>query len=425
MTRSSLSCFAAALALSASTALPAMAQTRDPAAVAAAALNAAPVFDGHNDVPEQLRSRVGNVINDFDFHDTAHTARDGKKAMHTDIRRMRAGRVGAQWWSVWVDAELPEPQMVQAVLEQIDVTNRLIARYPRDLAPARTAADVERAMMGGRIASLIGMEGGGGIGNSLGVLRQMYDAGVRYMTITHWKTLDWADAATDAPRHDGLTDMGKDVIREMNRLGMVVDLSHVSEATMMDALDVTTAPVMFSHSGARAVNPHPRNVPDAVLDRVKANGGIVMAVFYTSFVSPAVRDWEAARSAEEARLKALHLGNPKGAADALDAWVAANPRPQATLSETADHIDHLVKRMGVDHVGVGGDYDGMSTVVQGLEDVSTYPALFTELARRGYSQGDLEKIASRNMLRVLRGVEAAAARARTMPPVERPVARGE
>ncbi len=393
-----------------------------PEQVAQAALRAAPVWDGHNDVPEQLRDRHDDVIADFDFRDTRQTAEPakGKVAMQTDLARLRQGRVGAQFWSVYVSAVLPEPQAVQATLEQIDVTKRLIARYPQDMALCTTAAEVERAMKAGKVASLMGMEGGHSIGGSLAVLRQMYALGARYMTLTHFKTLAWADSATDAPQHDGLTDFGRDVVREMQRIGMLVDLSHVSEATMLDTLDVAKAPVMFSHSGARAVASHPRNVPDNVLDRLAANGGIVMVVTLPSYVSDAARDWSARRTAEKARLDEMFVGDPAGGKAAFDAWNTANPAPRATIAQLADHIDHIVKRAGIDHVGIGGDFDGMSTTTQGMEDVSGYPALFTELARRGYSKADLGKIASGNMLRVLRGAETYAAAHRSDPPIESP-----
>jgi membrane dipeptidase len=400
------------------------AAARTPEQVAEAALKAAPVWDGHNDVPEQLRARRNDMIADFDFTDTTGTAdpANERKAMHTDLARLRRGQVGAQFWSVYVSAQLPEPQAVQATLEQIDVTKRLIARYPRELELVTTAAGAARAIKAGRIASLIGMEGGHSIGGSLAVLRQMYALGARYMTITHFKNLAWADSATDAPEHDGLTDFGKDVVREMQRLGMLVDLSHVSEATMLDALDVAKAPVIFSHSGARAIDNHPRNVPDEVLSRVKANGGVVMVVTLPSYVSEKLRGWNVAMAAEKARFEADHVGDPAGAKAALEAWVKANPPPRATIGEVADHIDHIVKVAGIDHVGLGGDFDGMEATVLGMEDVSTYPALFVELARRGYTQADLEKIASRNMLRVLRAAEAYAASRRGDPPIENPAA---
>ena len=406
---------AAVLAVSA----PAAAQT-EAERTASAALEAAPVWDGHNDVPIQLRSRLGNVINQFDFDDTLDTATDARNAMHSDLNRMRQGKVGAQWWSVYVSASLPEAEAVQATVEQIDVTKRLITRYPQDLQLALTADDVEEAMAAGRIASLLGMEGGHSIGSSLAVLRQMYDMGARYMTLTHGKTLSWADSATDAPQHDGLNAFGKDVVREMNRIGMLVDLSHVSEAAMMDALDVAQAPVIFSHSGARAITGHLRNVPDSVLARMPENGGIVMAVALPWFITEDLRQHAASRTAERARLEALFPGLPDTVEAQLAKWDAENRAPVSTISDLADHIDHIRDVAGIDHIGIGGDYDGMPTGPIGMEDVTGYPALFVELAKRGYSQEDLEKIASRNMLRVIRGAEAYAASVTDMAPIEYP-----
>jgi len=401
-------------------AVPLAAQT--PEQVAEAALKAAPVWDGHNDVPEQLRERYGDMLAGFDFNDTtkAPSTKYSSNGMHTDLPRLRKGRVGAQFWSVYVDASLPEAEAVQATLEQIDVTKRLVARYPNDLALAFTADDVEKAWKGGRIASLMGMEGGGSIGSSLGVLRQMYDLGARYLTLTHSKTLSWADSATDAPQHDGLTDFGRDVVREMQRIGMLVDLSHVSEGTMLDALEVAKAPVIFSHSGARAVNGHARNVPDNVLEKLKANGGIVMVVGLPGYLSEEQRQWYSQHKAEEARLGALWQGQPDVVERELKAWDDAHPTPLATVGDMADHIDHIRQVAGIDHIGLGGDYDGMDIGPVGMEDVAGYPALFVELARRGYSQQDLEKIASRNMMRVLRAAEAYASAYRKDPPIEYP-----
>jgi len=396
---------------------------QSPEAVAEAALEAAPVFDGHNDVPIQLRGRWLNMIGDFDFVDTTDTGPEQAehRTMHTDLNRLREGKVGAQFWSVYVSAALEEPEAIQATIEQIDVTKRLIDRYPDDLALALTADDVEAAVAQGKIASLIGMEGGYSIGSSLAVLRQMYALGARYMTLTHSKNLSWADSATDAPEHGGLTDFGRDVVREMNRLGMLVDLSHVSEGTMSDALDVAVAPVIFSHSGARAVNGHARNVPDSVLRRLPQNGGVVMVVALPGYVSEDVREWYALHQAEEARLEALWQGQPAKVEVGLAEWSRANPEPKATVADMADHIDHIRKVAGIDHIGIGGDYDGMDTGPVGMEDVSGYPALFVELARRGYSQEDLEKIAMRNVLRVMRAAEAVAAAQVDQPPIETPV----
>ena len=404
------------------------AAARTPEEIAAAALKAAPVWDGHNDVPEQLRLRYKDRIAGFDFTDTRQTADPqgddgaGLGAMQTDLTRLRAGHVGAQFWSVFVSASMSDQQAVQAVLEQIDVTKRLIAKYPRDLQLATSTAEVSAAMKAGRIASLLGMEGGYAIAGSPGVLRQFHALGVRYMTLAHFKTTAWADSATDAPRHGGLSPLGRDLVREMQRIGMLVDLSHCGDATMTAALDVARAPVMFSHSGARALDDHARNVPDAVLARLKDNGGIVMAVSHTAYVSQEVRDWLLAQAAEKARANLRWIDSPDRAKAALAAWEAAHPRPQATIAQLADHIYHIVKVAGIDHVGLGGDFDGIDETTQGFEDVSKYPALFTELARRGYSEADLAKIASGNMLRVLKAAETFAAAHQGDPPLEVPTA---
>jgi membrane dipeptidase len=408
---------ASSLMLSAS--LPAK-PARTPEQVAMAALAAAPVWDGHNDVPGILRDRRKNLLDGFDFADTRNTADParGDVAMHTDLARLKTGMVGAQFWSVYISANLSDTQAVQAVIEQIDVTRRLIARYPQQLQYCLDSACVEAAWKQGKIGSMMGMEGGHSIGGSLAVLRQLYALGARYMTLTHSKNNGWADSATDAPVHNGLTPLGKDVVREMNRLGMLVDISHVSEKTMLDVFAVAKAPVIASHSNAFAVNPHPRNVPDSALDALKANGGIVMVNFYPPFVLDAARRWGAERDAVEARLKTLHRGNPARAKAELDAWTTANPMPRGTVKDVADHIDYIAKRIGVDHVGLGADLDGIDVTVEGLEDAATYPALFIELARRGWSQQDLEKLASRNMLRVLKAAEAYAASRRMDPPIE-------
>jgi membrane dipeptidase len=413
------SCLALAAALLLSG--PLAAQTVDPAtATANAALEAAPVFDGHNDVPNQLRSRVANQINGFDFEDTLDTGEGHPEGrpLHTDLARLKEGKVGAQFWSVYVPSNPDEAEAVREVIEQIDVTKRLIARYPQGLRFATTADEVERAMAEGKVASLLGMEGGHSIGSSLAVLRQLHALGARYMTLTHNSNTPWADAATDTPKHDGLSPFGMDVVREMNRLGMLVDLSHVSEATMMDALDVAKAPVIFSHSGARAVNGHARNVPDSVLARLPQNGGIVMVVALPRFISEDLRQWGARRDAETARLKALWLGQPAKVAEGLAAWDKANPEPAGTIKDMADHIDHIRKVAGVEYIGIGGDFDGMPSGPVGFEDVRGYPLLFAELARRGYSQAELEMIASRNALRVMRAAEAYAASVADMDPIE-------
>lgn len=368
-------------------------------------LKEVPLIDGHNDTPWQYRSRAGNHLDGIDF---AGGTGQLKPPMHTDLPRLRAGGVGGQFWSVYVPVDMKGTEAVQATLEQIDVVHRLVARYPDDLELALTADDIVRIHGQGRIASLIGLEGGHSINNSLAVLRQLYHAGARYMTITHSTNTDWADAATVPPEHSGLTPFGEEVISEMNRLGMLVDLSHVSLETMHDALDVTRAPVIFTHSSARALCDHPRNVPDDVLKRVNKNGGLVMVTFVTSFVSEEVRHYWAAEKSEEARLKALFPHDPAAVEAGMASWRETHPVPSATLTDVADHIDHVRKVAGIDHVGIGSDFDGISTTPVGLEDVSTYPALLAELLRRGYSHEEVKQVAGLNLLRVMRRVEKVA-----------------
>lgn len=393
----------------------------DPALEAAeAALAIAPVFDGHNDVPIQLRSRFDNQINRFDFADTTDTGATHPqgRVMHTDLARLKEGRVGAQYWSVYVPASLSEPEAVQMTMEQIDVTKRLIARYPDSLRFVETADEVETAIADGVIASMLGMEGGHSIGSSLGVLRQMYDLGARYMTLTHSRNTPWADSATDEPEHGGLTEFGMDVVREMNRIGMQVDLSHVSEEAMHDALDVASAPVIFSHSGARAINGHARNVPDSVLLRLPENGGVVMVVGLPGFLNNERREWYAEREAVLARQNSLFQGQPNLVAAYMAEWDAANPEPSTMINHMADHIDHIRDLIGVEYIGIGGDFDGMPSGPVGFEDVSGYPQLFAELVRRGYSQIELELIASRNAMRALREAERYAASVSNEDPIE-------
>jgi membrane dipeptidase len=355
-------------------------------------LRDAPLIDGHNDLAYALREKVGLRTSRVDLHEP-------QPDLNTDIPRLRLGAVGGQFWSVWVPAALPESEAVRESLEQMDVVHGFIQRYPDTFALATTADEVEAAFGSGRVASLLGLEGGSMIGSSLPALRNAYARGVRYMTLTHWRTTRWADAATDAPRHGGLTAFGREVVREMNRLGMLVDLSHVSPETMARALDVSQAPVIFSHSGALAVCDHPRNVPDEILHRVPDNGGVVMAVFLSGFVSQALRD---------------HLRDvPTADADeplARERWLAEHPGPSATLAEVADHIDHLRDIAGIDHVGIGSDFDGGEPLPVGLGDVSRFPALLGELLRRGYSDDDVRKVAGGNVLRALRGAETAATR---------------
>jgi membrane dipeptidase len=401
---------------------PLSAQT--PEEIAAAALKAAPVWDGHNDVPLQIRGRYRNMLAEFDFTDTSNapiTPGTDQGKMQTDLKRLREGKVGAQFWSIYVTTDMQGPRAVQAAVEQIDITKRLVAKYPNDMALAYTAADVERAMAAGKIASLMGLEGGHMIGDSLAVLRQFHALGIRYMTLAHSKNTGWADSADDNPKNGGLTDFGRDVVREMQRLGMLVDISHVNAETMRDALEVARAPVIFSHSNAYAVAQESRNVPDDVLVKLKDNRGIIMVVAYPGFVSQALIEWFALRNGEEARLKHLWQGQPDEVKARLAEWVAANPQPPVTVGMVADHVDHIRRVAGIDHIGIGADYDGIPSGPPGMEDVSGYPLLFEELARRGYSQADLEKIASRNMLRVLKEAEAYAAAHAGDPPIETPV----
>ncbi len=361
-------------------------------------LRGSPLIDGHNDLAYALRERAGLRTSSVDL-------REPQPALDTDIPRLRAGAVGGQFWSVWVPAALPESDAVRQSLEQMDVVHGFIERYPETFALATAADDVDSAFAGGRIASFLGLEGGGMIGSSLPALRNAYARGIRYMTLTHWLTTRWADAATDPAQHGGLTAFGREVVREMNRLGMLVDLSHVSPDTMNAALDVTEAPVIFSHSGALVVCDHPRNVPDEILQRVPANGGVVMAVFLSGFVSQDVR--EHLRGAED-----VEADEPL----ARNLWLAKHPGPVATLAQVADHIDHLRDVMGIDHVGIGSDFDGGEPLPEGLKDVSCFPALIGELLRRGYSDDDVRKVAGGNLLRTLRGAESVAARLK----VERP-----
>jgi membrane dipeptidase len=358
-----------------------------------------PLIDGHNDLPWALRGRAAGDPNQVRFDLDAPAA-----GLHTDLPRLAAGRVGAQFWSVYVPARLAGDGAVAAVLEQIDLARRMIARYPEALGLALTADDVERVFASGRVASLLGAEGGHAIAGSLGVLRMLYALGVRYLTLTHNANTGWADAATDEPQAGGLTDFGRAVVREMQRIGMLVDLSHVSPDTMRDALDVAAAPVIFSHSSAKAVADSPRNVPDDVLARLTANGGVCMVTFVPAFVSPECAGWMADLKAEAARrrLDPRDLGK---LFSIKPEWEREHPLPQATLAQVADHIDHVRQVAGVEHVGLGGDFDGTEDVTVGLEDVSAYPALFAELLRRGWTEPDCAALAGGNVLRVLRAAE--------------------
>nr|WP_223188084.1 dipeptidase [Streptomyces sp. CBMA29] len=366
-------------------------------------LAAHPVVDGHNDLPWALREQVAYDLDRLDI------AADQSDRLHTDIPRLRAGGVGAQFWSVYVSVELTGGAAVTATLEQIDVVRRLADRYPADLRLALTADDMETARTEGRIASLMGAEGGHSIDCSLGTLRGLYDLGVRYMTLTHNDNTPWADSATDKPVAGGLTAFGEEVVREMNRLGMLVDLSHVSPDTMRAALRVAEAPVLFSHSSSRAVCDHVRNIPDDVLAALPANGGVAMATFVPKFILPAAIEWTAAAD-ENMRAHGLHHldTTPDGMA-VQRAYEAAHPRPVATAATVADHLDHMRAVAGVDHIGIGGDYDGTAFTPDGLADVSGYPHLIAELLTRGWSDPDIAKLTWRNAVRVLREAESAAA----------------
>lgn len=407
----------AVLALCLCAALLASAQRAATSARVERLLAGSPVIDAHNDLLWELRERYGGDLGKIDLgRDTAALA-PGPDAvpLMTDIPRMRAGRLGGQFWSVWIPASVTGAAAVRMTLEQIDLARRMVQRYPAHFALATSADDIEQARKAGRIASLIGIEGGHQIDNSLSVLRQWHALGARYLTLTHTANTAWADAGTDNPVHKGLSPFGLAIVAEMNRLGMIVDLSHVSPDAMKAALAASQAPVMFSHSNARALVDHPRGVDDEVLALVKKNRGIVMVNFNPGYVSQAVASWEAALAAEKSRYNAppfagLYIGQPERAAAALAAWKKANPQPRATLAMVADHMDHIRKVAGADSVGVGGDLDGITSTPDGLDGVDKYPALFEELARRGWSDEDLAKAARSNILRVLRENEDVARR---------------
>ena len=378
-------------------------------------LTAQPIVDGHNDLPWRIREDKEHPM-DVEWYDLR-----GHTAGMTDLARLKAGHVGGQFWSIYIPGERADatykprgivssqPGYARAQLEQIDIARRVIAKYP-EMQWATTADSVRAAMKRGRLGSMLGLEGGHAIENSLNLLRAYYAMGARYMTLTHNVTLDWADAALDSARHGGLTPFGREVVREMNRLGMLVDLSHVSPGTMSAALDVTEAPVIFSHSAARALVDHPRNVPDSILARVPKNGGVVMVPFVTSFVSKAVYADDNQLAALTADATRRHPGDAAAVRAEVATWRAAHPRPTASIADVADAIEYVRKIVGPDHVGIGSDFDGIDETVVGLEDVSKYPAIIAELARRGWSDADLAKLAGGNVLRVLAQAEQVAKR---------------
>ncbi|MEO5799376.1 MAG: dipeptidase [Gemmatimonadales bacterium] len=354
-----------------------------------------PIIDGHNDLPWEIRMNKAGPM------DVAKYPLRTRAPGQTDFARMKIGGLGGQFWSVYIPGEAKDSGYARMQLEEIDIARRMIAMYPDQFQLALSADDIVAARKAGKVASLLGMEGGHAIENSLGVLRMYYALGARYMTLTHNVTLDWADAALDTAKHGGLTDFGRDVVREMNRLGMIVDLSHVSPGTMSDALDVSQAPVMFSHSSARAIADVPRNVPDSILARLPKNGGVVMVTFVSGFVkTTGMREWQ-----QMLRDSVRSITDSTARAAARTAFEQRHPRPNATVKDVADHVEHVRKIAGIDHVGLGGDYDGTTELPDGMGDVTGYPLLFAELIRRGWTDAELTKLANGNILRVLRGVE--------------------
>jgi membrane dipeptidase len=395
---------------------PAAAQSIDPRIQARIdrILKATPLIDGHNDIAEQLRENYGLKVDGL----ASGTDRWQPKPLMTDMARLHEGRLGAQFWSVYIPSEVTGDAAIRETLEQIDLVKRMVKAYPNDLALAGTADDIVRIHKSGRIASLMGVEGGHQIGGSLAALRQFYDLGARYMTLTHFKNNEFADSATDDPKYHGINDFGRAVIHEMNRIGMLVDLAHVSPETMRAALQATKAPVLFTHSDARALADHPRNVPDDVLKLLPANGGVVMVNFYLGHLSPEFIAWSADKAGEDARLKALYTGQPERRDAAMKQWQTAHPAPHAGVGLIADHIEHVAKVAGYDHVGIGGDLDGIGydEAPAGMNSVAGYPLLFAELIRRGWSDENLAKLAGANVLRVMRRAEAVAASMKDEPP---------
>jgi membrane dipeptidase len=400
-------------------AAPASAQQIDPKVKARIdrILKATPLIDGHNDIAEQLAENYKRHIDGL----ASGTDQRQPHPLMTDMARLRAGRVGGQFWSVYINGALTGDAAIRETIEQIDIVRRMIEAYPSDLELARTADDVVRIHKAGKIASMLGVEGGRQIGGSLAALRQYYNLGARYMTLTHNQTTEWADSATDDPKYDGLSPFGVTVVHEMNRIGMLVDLSHVAPATMKDAIAASKAPVIFSHSSARALNDHPRNVPDDVLQLLPANGGVVMVNFVPPFLTQDSWRWEAEKSAEEARLKSLHRNSTAEVEAGVKAWVAAHSAPAVTVADVANHIEHVAKVAGYDHVGIGGDMDGIDSTPRDFTGVQDYPRLFAELIRRGWSDQNLAKLAGGNVLRVLRRAEAVAASMKSEPAALSPV----
>lgn len=387
--------------------LPLVASAQDPhMAKAMRVLRTTPLIDGHNDLPWVIRNQKQAPLDVNAYDLTTRTTG------HTDLARLRAGMVGGQFWSVYVPGEVKDSGYAKIQLEQIDIAQQVIRKYPQLFQPALTAADVRRAFAAKKVGSLLGMEGGHAIENSLGALRAYYDMGVRYMTLTHNVTLDWADAGNGEQTHGGLTRFGEEVVREMNRLGMLVDLAHTSPATMSDALNVAEAPVIWSHACARAIADVPRNVPDSILRRLPKNGGVLMVTFVPGFLSQKVADYSVLRRAKQVELQSQLGGDTAGFRREMTAWDREHPPVRATIKDVADHIDHVRRVAGVDHVGIGSDFDGVDDLPDGLEDVSKYPVLFAELSRRGWSEGDLRKLAGENVLRALRQTEQVAARLR-------------
>ncbi|MEO7515114.1 MAG: dipeptidase [Verrucomicrobiota bacterium] len=362
-------------------------------------LREVPFIDGHNDLPWQYRKH-GNDMNVFDL-----TKDTSAMKLVTDFPRLKKGCVGGQFWSVYIPPTMLGSVAVRAVLEQIDVVHQMVARYPNNLELALTADDIERIHRQGKVASLIGMEGGHSIDNSLAMLRMTYALGARYMTLTHTKSLDWADAAGDEPKSHGLSAFGEKVVHEMNRLGMLVDVSHVSDETMAAAIKVSQAPVICSHSSARALCDVPRNVPDGLLKQIAVRGGVVMVNFVPGFLIDATKDYSAQADVEEERLEKIYGKDKPEVEEGVEDWRKTHPRPRVTLNDVANHIDHIRRIAGIECVGIGGDFEGFGYPPNGIEDVSCYPSLLAELSRRGYNDEEIKKVAGLNTLRVFRAAE--------------------